>query len=240
MKRSAVLGAALTAAAAAVFAVGVARASASPLPNTLVVYASIADGQAGEGQAGTLKLSLVKPRTTTVFLSTHVFWSTVGGGTATLGTDYAAQNGMLTLSPTQLSGDIPVKSLDDNIYQPDHTFKVLIWSPDPWVVITRDTATFTIHDNDTQPTAHIGDQAPSWVYAGGDLTWTVSLSNPSYQPVTVSLDGGVNRDSTLLPADYDGTVPTSVTVPAYQSSGWMRSSASATARASAGSTGPGS
>jgi hypothetical protein len=85
-------------------------------------------------------------------------------------------------------------------------------------VITRSTATFTIHDNDKQPTAWLLDEKPGWTYEGGSLKWIVNLSNPSYQPVTVSLDGGVNAYSTLLPADFDGTIPTSVTIAPYQTS----------------------
>ncbi len=220
MKRSAVLGAALAAAVAAFFAVGIAGASASHAPKVSYqpIYVSIADGSAVEGQTGALKLTVTKPMAPQSRIYTHIYWSTVPGGSAMLGTDYAAQNGAAMLAPGQIASDVLVTNIDDNIYQLDHTYKVHIWSDDPWVIFTRDTATFTIHDNDVKPTAHIGDQTPSWVYEGGSLTWTVSLSNPSYQPVTVKLDGGVNAYSTLLPADYDGTIPTSVTIPAYGTS----------------------
>jgi len=207
-------------AVAAVFAVGVAGASASHPPKISYqpMYVSIADGSAVEGQTGVLKLTVTKPLAPLSGVTTHINWQTIGGGTAMLGTDYAKQTATATLAPGKVSGDIVVNSIDDNIYQLDHTFQVQISSPDPWVIITRGTATFTIHDNDTMPTAHIGDQSPSWIYEGGSLTWTVSLSNPSYQPVTVKLDGAKNVWTDLLPADYDGTIPTSVTIPAYESS----------------------
>lgn len=220
MKRSALVGAALAAAAAAVFTFGIAGASASHAPKIPYqpVYVSVADGSAVEGQVGVLKLTVTKPFPPLSDVVTHIKWTTIGGGSAMLGTDYAVQSGTVPLVGGQVAGAVQVGSIDDNIYQPDHTFKVQISSPDPWVVITRSTATFTIHDNDLQPTAHIGDQKPSWVYEGGSLTWTVSLSNPSYQPVTVHLDGGDNVWTTLLPADYDGTIPTSVTIPAYGTS----------------------
>ena len=219
MKRCALVGAALAAAVAAIFVVGIGGASASPKFYFSPLYVSIADGSAVEGQTAVLKVSVARPLAPHSGLPiTHINWKTIGGGTAMLGTDYGAQSGLKTLAPGERATDIVVGSIDDNIYQLDHTFKVQISSPDPWVIFTRDTATFTIHDNDTQPTAHIGDKAPAWTYEGGDLTWTVSLSNPSYQPVTVKLDGGANVWTTLLPADYDGTIPTSVTIPPYQSS----------------------
>jgi hypothetical protein len=219
MKRSALVGAALFAAVAAIFAVGITTASAAPKLHFSPVFVSIADGSAVEGQMGALKLSVVKPLAPQAGLpNTHIYWKTISGGTGMLGTDYASQTGLKTLVPGQVTADVVVGGLDDNIYQLSHTFKVQIWSDDPWVIFTRNTATFTMLDNDTKPTAYIGDQSPSWVYEGGDLTWTVSLSNPSYQPVTVSLDGGNNIWTTLLPADYDGTMPTSVTIPPYASS----------------------
>ena len=53
----------------------------------------------------------------------------------------------------------------------------------PWVIITRDTGTFTILDDDPVPTVSIGDAGA--VTEGQALTFPITLSNPSYLPVSV-------------------------------------------------------
>ena len=216
MRRSALLLAALAVSLAAALAVGVARGAPLPPPPPMntPLYVSIGDGQATEGALGAMKITAwgVLPAGE----KADIYWSTTSGGSGKLGLDYATQSGEYEMAAGSVN--CMVRGLNDTIYEPNRTFKVHIWSPDRFVVITRSTGTFTILDDDPVPTAHIGDQSPSWVYEGGDLTWTISLSNPSYLPVTVSLDGADNVWTTLLPADYDGTIPTSVTIPEYGSS----------------------
>jgi hypothetical protein len=159
MKRSALVGAALSATVAAILTIGITTASAAPKIYFSPLYVSIADRSAVEGQMGAPKLSVVRQLSPLPgFPDTHIYWKTVGGGTGMPGTDYASQSGVKTLVRGQVATDVMVGSIDDNIYQLSH------------------------------------------------------------QPVTVRLDGASNVWTTLLPADYDGTIPTSVTIPPYASS----------------------
>ena len=213
MKRSALVVAALAAAVAAILVVGVGGASGSAPPSSMKVFVSIGDGQATEGIKGPMHITVQRAFGTSIVLPFDLYWSTVpGSGTATQGFDYAAQNGEYE----NLSGSIDcmVGSIADNIYEPDRTFQVHIWSPDPWVVITRDTGTFTIQDDDPVPTVSIGN-APT-VTEGQDLVYPITLSNPSYRPVSVNVDShaagtSANWDSNDLAA----TPAAEATVPAY-------------------------
>lgn len=183
MRRSALLLAALAVSLAAAFAVGVARgAPLPPPPMNTPLYVSIGDGQATEGTLGVMKITAwgLLPAGKTA----DIYWSTTGGGTGTVGFDYLAQSGEYEMATGSVN--CMVGSVNDSIYEPNRTFKVHIWSPDQFVVITRSTGTFTILDNDPIPTVSIGDAGT--VTEGSALTFPITLSNPSYLPISVNVN----------------------------------------------------
>jgi Calx-beta domain len=215
MKRSALIGAALAALLAAVFAVGVSVASASAPPTIhyTPLYVSIADGSGVEGAFGVMRITAwgSLPRGVTA----DVYWSTTTGGTGTAGFDYAAQSGSYAMGTGSVN--CLVNSIDDTIYEPNRTFKVHIWSDDPLVVVTRGTATFTILDNDPIPKVSIGDAGT--VTEGSALTFPITLSNPGYLPVSVSLARGAGTSANFDDNDVTGHSTASPTIPAYSTAG---------------------
>lgn len=213
MKRGALVGAALIAAVAAIFAVGVGGASGaatSPKIGYTPLYVSIGDGQATEGSLGAMQIKAWG--TLAPGVKAEIYWSTTSGGTGTVGFDYLHQEGSYDMAAGTIN--CMVGSVNDNIYEPNRTFKVHIWSPDGFVVITRSTGTFTILDNDPIPTVSIGNAAA--VTEGSALTFPITLSNPSYLPISVNVDSHAAGTS----ANWDGndvaTTPSAgALIPAY-------------------------
>ncbi len=219
MKRSALIGAALAAAVAAIFAVGIGGASGAigpppPPPSYTLLQVSIWNGSATEGVDGTMQITArgSVPAAT----QSHIYWYTTDG-TATAGLDYAEQSGTATIDWNGLVTNCSLTSFDDNIYEPNRTVTVHIWSDDPWVVIAKPTATFTIFDDDPIPTVSIGDAGT--VTEGAALTFPITLSNPSYLPVSVNIARGAGTSANFDENDITGHSTASPTIPAYSTAG---------------------
>jgi hypothetical protein len=215
MKRSTLIGTALAAAVAAIFAVGITGASGAigpppPPPSYTLLYVSIGNGSAAEGDYGVMQITArgSVPAAT----QSHIYWYTTNG-TATEGLDYAAQSGTATLDWNGLVTNCSLNSAHDNIYEPNRAFTVHIWSDDPWVVITKPTAMFTILDDDPIPTVSIGDAGT--VTEGSALTFPITLSNPSYLPVSVNIARGAGTSANFDDNDITGHSTASPTIPAY-------------------------
>ena len=114
-------------------------------------------------------------------------------GTATSGADFAAASGTLTFAPGVTTQTVSVSILDDDVFEVSETFLVALTAPVN-ATIADGSGTGTIlddgtggggTDNDT-PTLAVTDIN---VLEGTDnfAVFTVSLSNPSTTPVSVSL-----------------------------------------------------
>ena len=114
-----------------------------------------------------------------------VNWAEGTGGTATSGTDYTAiTGGTLTFASSETSKTITVSVTGDTINEADETVIITLSSASGADIVTA-SGTGTITDNDTpmfsidSPSVAEGDSSTA------DLTFTVTLSPASYQPVTV-------------------------------------------------------
>ena len=142
------------------------------------------------------------------------------GGTATSGTDYpAVTDFMVTIQAGQTTGTATL-SFDptgDGLYEGDETV-ILTGSA---MGLTAGTATLTITDDDTAPTAVMLLLNPTAVgesAAATEVTVTASLNNsplPTATTVTVSRTGGTATSGTDYPAISDFMV----TIPDGQTSG---------------------
>jgi hypothetical protein len=108
-------------------------------------------------------------------------------GTANAGSDYVAASGSLTFSPGELSKILDVSINGDTIDEVDENFKLTL-SGATNATIGTSSAVFTIFDDDG-PTVSINDVS----VVEGDGGWkevffTVSLSAPTVQDVTVRYD----------------------------------------------------
>ena len=139
-----------------------------------------------------------------------------GSGTATLGTDTSAPlvsfDGGVTFTPiTGTTVTVPagstsfivrIPTVDDNISELTETVQLDVRAPGDTAPTT---GTGTITDNDGTPTVSISGPAEVGENAG-TVTYTITLSNPSSQTVTVRVaaqDGTatVGSDYTQIPAD---------------------------------------
>ena len=170
-----------------------------PAPSVLV-----ADASATEGDGLVFSVTLSNPSTETITV-------TVGttDGTASAA-DYGSGSFDVTFAPGETLGTVTVPSTDDTDVEPNETFTVSISSTVGGAVgDISDVGTGTIIDDDTAPTpaVSIGDVS---VTEGGDLVFTITLSESTTETVTVTL---ATTDGTADPSDYT-PVTAAVTFPA--------------------------
>ena len=116
--------------------------------------------------------------------------------------DYAGLSSQtLTFAAGETSKTISVSTLDDTIFEgatPETMFLNLSNAVN--ATIADNQGQGNIVDNDVQPTISISDA--TIVTEGGNLVFTISLSNASYQAVTV--DYVTAMGTALDPQDYAG------------------------------------
>ncbi|QDU23548.1 beta strand repeat-containing protein [Urbifossiella limnaea] len=109
-------------------------------------------------------------------------------GTATGGADYATLTGTATFAAGSATVVVPVTVTDDLTFEGPETVIVTVAAGSSYVIgaAPANTSTVTIADNDTQPTVSIA--ADVSVTEGATALYTVTLSNPSTQIITVQVD----------------------------------------------------
>ena len=133
-------------------------------------------------------------------------------GTATSGSDYTAIGTTVTIPAGQVTATVAVPVLDDNIVEPTETVVLTMVAATNNAAITASTtpAMVSITDNDTSvATTTAGTNGSENGPVNG--TFTVTLSNPSATPTTItySVGGTANEGN-----DYTPIVLKSVTIPA--------------------------
>ena len=117
---------------------------------------------------------------------------------------------------------VTVSSLEDDIFEPDETFSVA-GSAVSGTVATGDTGTGTILNDDDAPSLNISDATAT---EGDLLVFDLTLSNPSFETIVVSLNTG--GGSALEGTDYtsiDGALVTFLAGQLAGSLGWVTISA---------------
>ena len=133
-----------------------------------------------------------------------VFWQTADGS-AKVGVDhrdYWGAQGTLTIKAGATEGTIQVRTLQDEVDEPDQDMKVRIGPTQSGLpsglAIRRDTATGVIRDDDARPDISIGDVT---VTEGVTANFTVELSTTSEKKVTAAW---VTQDGTAVArTDYE-------------------------------------
>ncbi|PSB07868.1 hypothetical protein C7B76_27365, partial [filamentous cyanobacterium CCP2] len=126
-------------------------------------------------------------------------------GTAISGEDYTAVNGKLIFNPHEdLSQTIAVLVNSDKIYEKDEDFTVQLLSADNAILDPEfHQAKGIITNDDPIPTVSLSPAIVSFEEGNSDTvayTFTVSLTNPSDQPITVAY---TTNDDTATVADGD-------------------------------------
>src|SRR6185503_7854996 len=158
---------------------------------------SIGDTAVTEGNAGTVtaaftvSLSNASTQTVTVNYAT-------AGDTATSGTDFVATAGTATITPGLLSTTVNVTINSDTAFETNEFFLVNLTNPTN-ATISDNQATGIINNDDTQPSISINDRSVTEGNAGPSAAgFTVSLSNASFQTITVNYttaDGSASAGS---------------------------------------------
>jgi chitinase len=171
---------------------------------------SVSDPNVAEGGANlvfTVTLAPVSGRDVTVAYATAD-----GSATSTGLFDYTPTSGTLTFAPGVTSQTVSVPITNDSTDEADETvFLDLTLPAGSPATITKARGTGTIVDDDG-PTISIDDVTLAPEGAPGttqDATFTILLSAPSTQPVTVRY--ATNSGTAVAPADYAAVVLTTVT-----------------------------
>ncbi len=151
-----------------------------PLPTLNINSVSQAEGNSGTtNETFTVSLSPVSGRTVTVNYATS-------NGSATAGSDYTATSGTLTFTAGQTSKTIDVPISGDTTYEANETYTLRLSGASHANYGTR-TGTGTITNDDGVPVISVNNVSSAEGNSGtSNATFTVSLSNPSYQTVTVA------------------------------------------------------
>ena len=171
---------------------------APPPPEEDLPRLSIADAatvtEGGEA-VFTVRLSDTSSETVTVRYATV-------DDTAVAGSDYTRTTGTLRFDPNERTDTIRVPILQDSTAEPSESFTVELSNPNR-ATVSDGTGAVTI-EADPMPELRISDASP--VAEGNDAVFTVSLSTPSSQVVTVeyrTVDGTAGAGS-----DYSTTSET--------------------------------
>ena len=137
----------------------------------------------------TVNLSSASTSTVTVNYATS-------NGTATAGSDYTAASGTLTFAPGETTKTFTVAITNDTVFEGAENFTVNLSNASN-ASISAGAVTTTIHDDGTgfvPPGTTLDNDAPRvtsvsspTVAEGGDLNFTVTLSNTSTTPTTLNL-----------------------------------------------------
>lgn len=148
---------------------------------------TIGDVSQNEGTGGTTNFVFTLTLSQGVSQTVTVNYSTADGtATAADGDFTPVAGGTATFAPNTTSTTITIVVTADAKFEPDETFTVNLTTPQ-FATVADAQATGTILNDDAQPTIAINDIAPNEGNAGTTpFNFTVSLSNPSSQPVSVT------------------------------------------------------
>jgi glucose/arabinose dehydrogenase/disulfide oxidoreductase YuzD len=167
---------------------------------------SINDVSIAEGNSGTTSANFTVTLSGTSAQSVTVQYATANN-TATAGNDYTAASGTVTFMPGQTSQPVSITINGDITFEPNETFFVNLTSPTNGT-ISDSQGVGTISNDDPQPSITINDVSVTEGNSGTtNASFTVSLSNPSSQTITVNF-GTANGTATAA-SDYtsaSGTV----------------------------------
>ncbi len=147
-------------------------------------------------------------------------------GTAVNGTDYSVTpvNSPVTIviPAGSLSGSLTLRAINDDTYEGDEPFSVEITNVTNATEDGEQKVDLSIIDNETAPSVTLSVSTSAFPEKGGTATVTATLSNRSYEDVTVNLNftGTATGTDTGTDTDIDYTASTTtLTIPAGSLSG---------------------
>lgn len=187
-------------------------------PTTPTMSLSAVDfSQVQEGGTISFSVNLSAPVASATTVVVNV--SSLMGDSATANVDYTAGGYNVTIPAGATSATFSVPTTQDNVFEGSETFSAKISSATnsiTTVVVDNTPVQATILDSADTPTVTLNAVNGAQTAEGGNLTFEVSLSNPSSTAttVTVNLYSGPG-DTASAGTDYTGGLYT-VTIPAGQ------------------------
>ena len=169
------------------------------IPAAITVAATDAD--AGETATGITPNPGTFTLTRTGDLTQAITVNYTLSGSATNGSDYSSLPGTVNFAAGVSSATVTVTPTDDNIFEGTETAILTLATGAGYILGTTTSATVNITDNDPQPTISINDVSVTEGNSGTtNATFTLTLSHPSSQPITVNY---ATADGTATTADLD-------------------------------------
>lgn len=167
------------------------------LPNLTINDISVTEGNSGTTSATfTVTMSKASTQAVTVTYSTQ-------DGTAVSPADYlAATNQTLTFNPGETTKPLTIQVVGDTVHELNETFFVNLSNP-AGATIADTQGMATIVNDDAAPTISINDVTVTEGNVGTvNATFTVSLSGPSSQQITVQYATADGTARSTTPPDY--------------------------------------
>ncbi|WP_375471161.1 beta strand repeat-containing protein [uncultured Nostoc sp.] len=166
-------------------------------PTISISDVSVTEGNTGTTTNANFTISLSNP----TYQQVTVNYNTIDGTANAADSDYNSTPGTITLNPGETSKTLSIGVIGDNKFETNETFSVNL-SGATNATITDSLGAATIINDDNQPTISISDVSVSEGNTGitTNANFTISLSNPSYQQVTVNYN---TSDGTANAADSD-------------------------------------
>ncbi|MEH2044356.1 Calx-beta domain-containing protein [Nostoc sp.] len=174
-----------------------------------------------EGNSGTQAVSFTVTRSGGIGVASTIDYAF--GGAAIFGSDYnniqvtgggTAASGTLSFAVGEKTKTITVDVLGDNTFELNEDITVILSNPNLTTApanstITNSSATVNIINDDIQPTISISDISVIEGNTGTttNANFTISLSNPSYQQVTVNYNTS-NSTAQVADSDYNSALGT--------------------------------
>jgi hypothetical protein len=146
------------------------------------IAVSVGDTTADEA-AGTATFTVSLSKTCSSDITVDYF---TADNTATAD-DYTTTSGAVTILAGSTTANITVPVIDDTDYEESESFYLKLTNPSKGD-ITDNQGECTINDNDSLPAVNLSVSDSDFSENGGTSTITVTLSNKSYQDVTINLD----------------------------------------------------
>ncbi|MDZ8260823.1 Calx-beta domain-containing protein [Nostoc sp. ChiQUE01b] len=166
-------------------------------PTINISDVSVTEGNIGTTTNANFTISLSNPSYQQITVNYHTSDSTTDAADS----DYNSALGTITFNPGETTKTLSIGVVGDNKFETDETFSVNLLGATN-AAIADSLGVATIINDDNQPTITISDVSVSEGNTGttNNANFTISLSNPSYQPITVNYN---TSDGTANAADSD-------------------------------------
>ncbi|MEH1827382.1 MAG: Calx-beta domain-containing protein [Nostoc sp.] len=174
---------------------------------------SISDVSVAEGNTGTTNANFTITLSNPSSQQVTVNYNTSDGTANTVDSDYNFTPGTITFNPGETSKTLSIGVIGDNTFETDETFAVNLLSATN-ATITDSLGVGTIINDDNQPTISISDVSVAEGNTGTttNANFTISLSNPSYQQVTVNYNTS-DGTAQVANSDYNSALGTIIFAP---------------------------